>query len=78
MSVEIRKVMVTTDFSETSYGAFPLAAKIADSFGAELHCVYVLRSPDPFWIGNPTMGPVLPTADELTTEALIDGYRSRR
>ncbi|MBN2489952.1 MAG: universal stress protein [Planctomycetes bacterium] len=70
MNIDIRKIMVTTDFSETSYGAFPLAARIAEGFDAKLCCVYVLRSPDPFWIGNPAIGPVLPTPAALRAEAL--------
>lgn len=82
MSVRIRKIVVTTDFSETSRSAFPLAREMAERFEAELHCLYALRQPDPFWIGNPVMGPVLPTEDELEGEArerlmaLIDGHLS--
>ena len=80
MNARIRKIVVTTDFSETSRGAFPLAREMAARFEAELHCLYALRRPDPFWIGNPVMGPVLPTEDELEGEArerliaLIDGH----
>jgi len=70
MSAAIQNIVVTTDFSETSYQAFPLASTIADRFDAQLHLLYVLRSPDPFWVGNPTMGPVLPTEEELRDEAL--------
>lgn len=69
MAASIRKIVVTTDFSETSRGAFPLARELAERFEAELHCLYALRRPDPFWIGNPVMGPVLPTEDEIGEEA---------
>jgi len=70
MNAAIGNIVVTTDFSETSYQAFPLAATIAGRFDAQLHLLYVLKSPDPFWVGNPTMGPVLPTEEELRDEAL--------
>ena len=38
---DFRTVLVTTDFSDTSRKAFPLARDVADKYGAKLVAVYV-------------------------------------
>jgi len=40
--VEIKKILVPTDFSETSRYAFQYAIEFAKSFGAELEIVHVI------------------------------------
>jgi universal stress protein A len=52
-----RKVLVTTDFSETSMDAVPLAAEMAAHFGAALCLVHVLP------VDAPTPWDVPPYAD---------------
>lgn len=62
-------VLVTTDFSRTSYAAFPLARTMAQTFGARLTCLYALPPPNPFWVGVGAPGPVMPTEEALRAQA---------
>jgi len=52
-----RRILVTTDFSETSLGAFPVAVEIATHFQAELLLVHVLP------VDAPTPWDIPPYAD---------------
>lgn len=52
-----RRVLVTTDFSDTSLEAFPAAAEIASHFDAELLMVHVLP------VDTPTPWDIPPYAD---------------
>lgn len=52
-----RRILVTTDFSETSLEAFPVAAEIATHFDAELLMVHVLP------VDTPTPWDIPPYAD---------------
>lgn len=47
MQVQIRRILVATDFSPTSNLAIRHAAAIADKFDAELHLLYVVVEPLP-------------------------------
>jgi nucleotide-binding universal stress UspA family protein len=42
-----RRILVTTDFSETSLGALPVAAELASHFDAELLLVHILPADTP-------------------------------
>lgn len=52
-----RRILVTTDFSETSLAALPIAAELASHFGAELLVVHVLP------VDTPTPWDIPPYAD---------------
>jgi len=52
-----RRILVTTDFSETSFGALPIAVEIASHFDAELLLVHVLP------VDTPTPWDIPPYAD---------------
>jgi len=52
-----RRILVTTDFSETSLEAFPVAVEIASHFNAELLLVHVLP------VDTPTPWDIPPYAD---------------
>ena len=52
-----RRILVTTDFSETSLGALPVAVEIASHFNAELLLVHVLP------VDTPTPWDIPPYAD---------------
>ncbi len=52
-----RRILVTTDFSETSLEAFPVAVEIASHFDAELLLVHVLP------VDTPTPWDIPPYAD---------------
>lgn len=52
-----RRILVTTDFSDTSLEAFPVAAEIASHFDAELLIVHVLP------VDTPTPWDIPPYAD---------------
>jgi universal stress protein A len=52
-----RRILVTTDFSDTSLGAFPIAVEIAKHFDAELLLVHVLP------VDTPTPWDIPPYAD---------------
>ena len=52
-----RRILVTTDFSDTSIGALPLAVEVAKHFDAELLLVHVLP------VDTPTPWDVPPYAD---------------
>ncbi len=51
--LQIKKILVATDFSETSREALPAAASLARKFGAEIHLVHVLESVSPLVFLNP-------------------------
>jgi nucleotide-binding universal stress UspA family protein len=52
-----RRILATTDFSDTSLGAFPLAVQMASQFGAELLLLHVVP------LDVPTPWDVPPYAD---------------
>ena len=52
-----RRILVTTDFSDTSLEAFPIAAEVASHFDAELLMVHVLP------VDTPTPWDIPPYAD---------------
>jgi len=51
--MELKKILVTTDFSELSKKAFAAAASLARRFDAELHLAHVLESMPPFVFFSP-------------------------
>lgn len=70
MAHKIDAVLVPTDFSELSVAALPLAMDLADKYGAELHCLYVVEEPQIY--SSLEMGSVaIPTSGELTESARV-------
>jgi nucleotide-binding universal stress UspA family protein len=51
--MKLKKILVTTDFSDLSQQAYAPAASIARRFGAELHLVHVLESLPPLLFMSP-------------------------
>lgn len=54
----IRKILYPTDFSERSVAALPLAADLAQRYGAELHCLHVVDVPSEFVLEDSYMLPL--------------------
>jgi len=68
MSAKTKNIVVPTDFSEFSASAIPWAARLAEDFDAEIHCVYVVEEPNIY--STLDIGPVaIPTVDELVESA---------
>lgn len=44
-AIALTKILVPTDFSETSAAAVKYAVALADAFGAELHLLHVMEQP---------------------------------
>ncbi len=65
-----RRVLVTTDFSETSLEALPIAAEIASHFDAELLLVHVLP------VDSPTPWDIPPYADFGLASLPLPEYES--
>lgn len=42
--MKLKKILITTDFSDSSRQAFPAAAALARRFGAEIHLIHVLEA----------------------------------
>ena len=65
---EINTVVYPTDFSDLSLISLPLAKRLAATFDAQLHCLYVVQEPTVY--SSLDMGTIpLPTSDELTEAA---------
>jgi universal stress protein A len=65
--IDLRRILVPTDFSKHSHNALTYAVAFADKFGAELHLLHVVQDlalfiPDNV-VGSP---PVTPPVDQLT------------
>jgi len=41
--LDVRRILCTTDYSECADAALPIAARLADMFGAELHLLHVVE-----------------------------------
>ncbi len=68
MTNDINTVLVPTDFSDMSVAALPLAMDLAEKYGAELHCLYVVEEPQIY--SSLEMGSVaIPTSGELMESA---------
>jgi nucleotide-binding universal stress UspA family protein len=66
-----RRVLVTTDFSETSFVALPVAVEIASHFDADLLCVHVLP------VDTPTPWDIPPYADFGLASLPIPEYEAQ-
>ena len=51
MSINLKKILYPTDFSEFSLCALPYARELAAEFGAELHCLHVVDEVCHCWVG---------------------------
>ncbi len=77
--IDLRRILVPTDFSKHSQRALAYAAALADKFGAEIHLLHIIQDfavflPDTV-IASP---PALPPSDEFNTavrEALARSVR---
>jgi len=68
MKIDINAIVFPTDFSELSTAALPLALDLAEKYGAELHCIYVVEEPQIY--SSLEMGSVaIPTSGELLESA---------
>ena len=47
--IELRRILVATDFSETAAAALDYAKALAEAFGASLQVLHVLEDPLPGW-----------------------------
>jgi nucleotide-binding universal stress UspA family protein len=69
----IDKILYTTDFSERSLAALPLAVDLARRYGAELHCLHVVDRPAEFVLEDSYMLPLVseyqPDYDKLKEAA---------
>ncbi len=63
--MKIRKIAVTTDFSEHASAAFPSAAHWAKAFGAELHLVHAAETLPPFYYLHEDAAAELPQTKDL-------------
>lgn len=70
MSIEIRKILFPTDFSEVSLAALPFAVDHAHRYEAELHCLHVVDDSYQYWGAlGPESIPVGPPAEEIVEQA---------
>jgi nucleotide-binding universal stress UspA family protein len=68
--INLKSILVPTDFSEHSQNAMRYAAAFAEKFGAEIHLLHVFQDlavfqPDAVSVGPP----IVPPAEELMTAA---------
>jgi nucleotide-binding universal stress UspA family protein len=66
-----RRILMTTDFSETSLEAFPVAVEIASHFDAELLLVHILP------VDTPTPWDIPPYADFGLASLPLPAYESQ-
>lgn len=62
-------ILYPTDFSDLSLAALDWARRMAQSFDAELHCLFVVDEPANYWVGVGSVGPLGPTTEELLDKA---------
>lgn len=77
MTENIKTIVFPTDFSTESVTALPMAIDLAEKYGAELHCVYVVEVPHIY--SSFDMGAIaVPTADQLRAgaESQMEKFRS--
>jgi nucleotide-binding universal stress UspA family protein len=64
--IDLRRILVPTDFSESSYKALTYASAFAESFGAELYLLHVVQDLSLFLPDAVSgMPPYLPPADQM-------------
>lgn len=61
------RIVFPTDFSDTSVAALPWAMRIAEQFGAELHCVSVIEPQITYPAAEVPLD--LPSSEEVETHA---------
>ena len=67
MSLRFSKLLYPTDFSECALGALTYVRGLAETFGAELHCVHVVDTSAQYWS---TTGPESLPVGAIPDEAL--------
>ncbi len=66
MSIDIKRILYPTDFSELAQGALGHALGLADSFGAQLHCIHVVDEAYQYWSAmGPESIPVGPPPEDM-------------
>ena len=83
MPVNIASIVFPTDFSDVSVAALPWVTDLAEKYGADIHCVYVVEEPQIYSslelgsVAIPTSGELLESAkarmDKFTSEHLGGG-----
>ncbi|MBN1436548.1 MAG: universal stress protein [Sedimentisphaerales bacterium] len=70
MSINLKKIVYPTDFSEFSMCAVPYALELAEEFGAELHCLHVVDEVGQYWVGaSESAVPLVISPEELLKSA---------
>ncbi len=67
--IDLRRILVPTDFSKFSDNALTYAVAFADKFGAELHLLHVVQDLALFIPPEVAAAPVTAPVDQLTTAA---------
>ncbi len=74
MSIQFKKILHPTDFSELAMAACDYAKQLADTFEAELHCIHVVDDAYQYWSAmgpeSVPVGPAPETMLELGTTRL--------
>src|SRR5437867_765517 len=70
--IDLRRILVTTDFSEHSQNALNYAAAFAEKFGAELYLLHVVQDLAVFIPEMITVAPPpAPSLEQLSTAARV-------
>ena len=64
--MEIKNILLTTDFSKESSRAFPVASQLAKKFQAKTHLVHVAENRVSFYLKSESFGGVLTEKDFFT------------
>jgi universal stress protein A len=67
MTIQLRNILLATDFSAPALAAATYAFELGRRFGAVVHLLYVIEDPIAYF--PPFENPALPTKDELETFA---------
>lgn len=66
MVMQIQRILFPTDFSELAQCAWGYAVGVAEKFGAELHCLYVVDDAYQYWSSlGPESIPIGPPPEDL-------------
>jgi nucleotide-binding universal stress UspA family protein len=70
VSLQIRKVLYPTDFSDMSLSALRYARELTSLFDAQLHCVHVVDEAYQYWTAmGPEAAPLGPAVEDITSLA---------
>ena len=70
MSIQIKRVLFPTDFSELSLHALRYAREMSEQFDAQLHCLHVVDEAQQYWTAlGPEAAPIGPPMEDLLAMA---------